>query len=165
MIFLTDTCFWSHLKLLFDNSIYDFRDFFELNNWGLTEEVIKEMKHYKLDTFVDIKQASIIPINQKEYDSILDHYPFLKEFDKADQTLIIASQKLNEPILTDDGDLYLNCLSMKIICFLLPLFCLNQCRNGGISKKIMYRCLDFWESHELYKKREINKWYKELQAI
>jgi hypothetical protein len=158
MIFLVDTCFWSHIEILYNEGQIDLQPVLEHYQWGMTIDVKNELEHHNLMEFIPQNQAQLIPINEKEWSLFLRRYPFLEEYDKADQSLLLVAIKDTDIILTDDNALFLEADALGLPVFLLPLFVINQSRNNIITKKLARKCLNFWEKFELYPKREIKKW-------
>ncbi|MHA1648404.1 MAG: hypothetical protein ACTSVL_12615 [Promethearchaeota archaeon] len=165
MIIFIDTCFWSHSYELFKEKIFDIRKVIENYRWGLTQSVIREIKHFKLDKFVPIDHAFIVPLSKSLIDKKLSMNLTFKEFDKADQSLLIVGMQNSGIILTDDGNLLLECIAMKISAMRLPVFLLKLVEEGKVSKTIFYRCLRFWEKYGNYLKKDLKNWKKDLQQL
>ena len=164
MLILSDTCFWTHSIRIFQEKILDVRPI--LLNFDLytTDRVLEEVYNYKLENFVPLNETTIIPI----FDEDFGEYPELSGMDIQDGSLVIAYDQIeNEDplILTDDGELYEECIQTNRDVFLLPLFLLFMVEKKYLSKKKMAQCLRFWEKNGKYKKRDIKKWKLELQMI
>ena len=165
MIFLTDTCFWTHL---FDLSSYgkiDLREYLEHFKWGLTEEVLNEIILEKIESFFPKSDSFIIPLNEKERINFLSKYPFLSEFDIADQTLAAAAHRDKLTILTDDGSLFMESQAMGISTLKLPHFCLLLTQKGLMKKNVMYRIMKYWKTINRYSKQDLKKWDSTLHDI
>ncbi len=63
MIFLTDTCFWSHLQDLFSFGNIDLRECLSYFKWGLTKNVLNEISTRQLDSYFPKTDAFVIPLN------------------------------------------------------------------------------------------------------
>lgn len=165
MLFLTDTCFWSHVNELNENNIWNIKEILSFFRICTTDAVKKEIIHYKLEKFVPLDKIFMIPVSQQDFAENLNILP---DIDEADQSLIIASRKNpNEKpiILTDDGELLAELIQTRIPGMRLPVFILMLIRCGLVSKNIGVNCLKFWEKVGRYKKKELLKWKNELKII
>ena len=165
MLFLVDTCFWKHIQDVFLETTIDLRLVFQRFRWGTTFLVVKELHNYHLDAFFPHQDHYLIPVSSEELSQSLKTLPFLREFDQADQSLIVAALRDHHPILTDDHSLFRTGLSLGIEIMLLPHFSLFLVRAGEIDKRTVSRLLKFWEQHESFKKKELNEFKNELQQI
>lgn len=154
-----------HLKELYESLKLDLRPLFSDFRWGITAEIEKELEHYQLGSFFSWRQGYQVPVSEQEIDHFQQMFPTIKEYDLADQTLLIVGKRDHAIILTDDGGLYLECQAMGIRTLLLAQFLLALARDGALEKSEVYRALRFWESVGRYPKREIKKWYKILAEI
>jgi hypothetical protein len=165
MLFLTDTCFWTHLKELSTNTSVDLRKIMSSFKWGITREVSKEISYFNVGEYFPKEESYLVPISKKELNSVKKKYPFIKELDIADQTLIVAALRDNGIILTDDGDLFMFSDSISIKVLLLPHFFLSLVKSNYLKKNQAYKALRFWEEIGRYKRNYIKKWKIELQNI
>ena len=165
MIFLTDTCFWSHVQVLYQETSIDLRENIKQYHWGFSRKVEQEIVHYKLNQFIPFHDAHIIPISAIEWHQFKLKYSFLEELDIQDQSLLLIALRDRCHILTDDGSLYIEAKALHLSCFLLPLFMLNQVCSGFLSKREFNRSLRFWESKHLYALRDIKKWKSALNKF
>ncbi len=165
MLYLTDTCFWKHAHLLFEDTSVDIRALLNRYRWGYSLEIKKELLHYRLTNFLSQDEAHLIPISTKDWQIFNSKYPYLQDFDKPDQSLILIALRDQNVILTDDGSLFIEAKALHISSFLLPLFLINQVKFGYCSKKKLNQCLRFWEIHGLYAKRDIKNWSSTLKLI
>ena len=137
-IFLVDTCFLSHVRELYIELKYDLRPIINIFRWGFTDEVRFELEHRGMITqgvsFICSKDAFRIPVREEEIGKARAKYPTISHFDLADQTLIIAGLRDNCVILTDDGELFLECLALGIQVLRLPHFFLFLVKNYFIDK-------------------------------
>ena len=164
MLLLVDTCFWNHNLDLFKSKIFDIRPILFDHTIVLTEEVKKEIIHYKIDIFVPLNQIYILPISKDEFDKYSD----LDYLDDADRTLIIAYDKKLQDfpfILTDDEEFLEECLQTNKRVMNLPQFMLELVREDLVKKNTVAKCLKFWTKRKTHKKKEIKKWKLELQNI
>lgn len=165
MIAYTDTCFWNHVKEIFDSLSIDLRiPLFEIK-CGMTKAVEEEIIFHRLDSFVPINQMFKIPVSEQEINDFLRKYPSLSEFDYPDQTLIVVGRRDNAIILTDDGELFIQCQALNIYVLLLPQFLLFLVNKSIFKKTEVYRCIRFWEENGRYKARDLKKWSKILAEI
>jgi predicted nucleic acid-binding protein len=164
MLYVIDTCFWTHLKSLFDKGNIDIRPIFEDYRWGMTKEIEKELVYYQLTEFIPIEQAQIIPITEKEWNFFSSKDSFLETLDKADQSLILIAMRDNECILTDDNAIFLEAQALGIPVFLLPLFIVNQAKFNVLSKKDARSCFAFWIKNKFYPQKELKRWKTILET-
>lgn len=165
MLFLTDTCFWSHVKELYDDETIDLRPTLNLFRWGITEAVKSEINRRQLGHFIPFDKATLITLSEEELNVTRKQVQTLSEFDLADQTLIVAGLRDKSVVLTDDGELYMECIVLNIDTMLLPQFCLSLVKNGAMDKTIIFKALRFWESTGKYSKKFIKKWKETLREI
>lgn len=165
MIAYTDTCFWNHVKEIKDYLSIDLRIQISEIKWGTTNAVEEELIHHKLDSFVPKDQMFKIPVSESEITYFEKKYPSLNEFDYADQTLIVVGKRDNAIILTDDGDLFIQCQALNISVLLLPQFLLFLVRKSILKKNEAHRCIRFWEENGRYKARDLKKWSRILAEI
>jgi rRNA-processing protein FCF1 len=165
MILLADTCFLSHMRNLSEDHIYDFHELWVNFRWGITPDIQKELEHFNIFDFFSKHDAYIIPVSNKEIANTLTRYPLLTHFDRADQSLITVALREDCIILTDDGDLLIECITMGIQAMSLPVFCLDLVKNELLSKTECYHLLKFWENHHSYTKKDLKQWKKTLQLL
>ncbi|MHA1648397.1 MAG: hypothetical protein ACTSVL_12580 [Promethearchaeota archaeon] len=165
MIFLTDTCFWTHLFDLYSFGKINLRKFLVDFKWGLTEQVLNEIKSLKIDPFFPKSDSFIIPLNEIELAIFISKYPIVSELDKADQTLVVTAYRDKLTILTDDGGLFMESKGLKISTLRLPHFCLLLTKEGILKKNLMYRVLKYWKTISRYPKQDLKKWDSILQKI
>ncbi|MHA1651508.1 MAG: hypothetical protein ACTSYB_15060 [Candidatus Helarchaeota archaeon] len=166
MILLADTCFLSHIRLLAEDNIYDFRKLWTKFRWGITSDIQKELKHFNLFAFFANKlYIYIIPISNDEISDLCIQFPTLTHFDRADQSLIAVALREDAIILTDDGDLLMECITIGISAMSLPVFCLNLVKNNLMSKTECYHLLKFWEVHHHYTQKELKRWKNQLRLL
>jgi hypothetical protein len=92
----------------------------------------------------------------------------LNRLDIPDQTLwSLAYQNRNENylILTDDGELLLECQLYGIQALRLPSFLILLSIEGIITKNIVSKCITYWIKKNRYQKKDLNRWKKELAVI
>lgn len=165
MFILTDTCFWSHSYELFTHKILDINPILSSFRLAFTEAVREELIHFQLHIFAPIDNMMIVNISDLEYEMISQNY---SNFDRADQSLIVAAQKIkgDRPIiLTDDGNLLAELLQRNFTAMRLPVFILLLVKSGVISKNICAKCFRFWENVGRFQKKAIRLWKKELALI
>jgi hypothetical protein len=162
---IIDTCFWSHVKELFDSEKIDLRPVILQFNWEITEAIKKEIKNLKVDKFAPIIDAHIFPISNSELDHLLQKYPTVDHFDVADQTIILIGMREKPIISTDDGELLLECQALDLQAFRLPIFMLNLVRAGIIEKKVINSAIRYWIKSGSYKVTQLNQLKKELQKL
>jgi len=165
VILLPDTCFLSHIRLLAEDNIYDFRKLWTKFRWGITPDIQKELKHFNLFAFFPKFDPYIIPISNDEISDLCIQFPTLTHFDRADQSLIAVALREDAIILTDDGDLLMECITIGITAMSLPVFCLNLVKNNLMSKTECYHLLKFWELHHHYTKKELKRWKNQLRLL
>ncbi len=165
MFLFIDTCFWGHVVELANKNQLDLRPILFQYRVGTTEETWKEMRHFRLDPFVAKKDLYVAPVSRVDLQEALVRYPTLKEYDIADQTLIIAAVQEAGTLLTDDRDLLLEAQSRSIPAVRLPMFCLDLAKAGALTKTQVYQCLRFWEDTKYYEKKALKRWKQELQLI
>jgi hypothetical protein len=165
VLLLIDTCFWNHCMEVQEASIWDFRELLPRFRWGHTSAVLEEIKHHKLDSFVPVDRAMLIPANADEIDSLKRFDPVLSEFDLADQSLLVAGRREQGLVLTDDGPLELECMALDVAAFRLPGFMLKLIQDGLLNKTIFNKCWRFWEETGRYRKPDLKKWHAALQSI
>jgi hypothetical protein len=165
VLLLIDTCFWNHSKEVQEAGIWDLRDLLPKFRWGYTNAVLEEIQHHKLDSFVPVGRAMLIPANADEIDSLKRFDPVLSEFDLADQSLLVAGRREQGLVLTDDGPLELECIALGIATFRLPGFMLKLIQDDLLKKTVFNRCLRLWEEAGRYRKIDMKKWYAALQSI
>lgn len=165
MFLLTDTCFWSHSYELFAHKILDMNPILSSFRLAFTDAVRDELIHFQLHNFAPIDNIMTVNISDLEFRSISQDY---SHFDKADQSLIVAAQKIRRDhpiILTDDGNLLAELLQRDFPAMRLPVFLLLLVKSGIISKNICAKCFRFWEKVGRFQKKAIRLWKKELAQI
>lgn len=165
MFLLTDTCFWSHSYELFMHNILDINPIISSFRLACTEAVREELIHFQLHHFVPIDHMMTVNISNLEKKAIAQDFV---NFDRADQSLMVAAQKLRQDqpiILTDDGNLSAELLQRKVTAMRLPVFLLLLVKSGDLSKNNCSECLRFWEKVGRFQKRAIRLWKKELAQI
>jgi len=165
VILFADTCFLSHMQDITEAQIYDFRGLWSQFRWGITPDIEKELDHYNIFDFFPKIDAYIIPVNANEIANTFNRYPTLSHFDRADQSLITAAIQENGIVLTDDGDLLIECITIGIRAMSLPVFCLDLVKTELLSKREYYQLLVFWETHHRYAKKDLRRWKKQLQIL
>ncbi|MEX2714836.1 MAG: hypothetical protein Q6353_010480 [Candidatus Sigynarchaeum springense] len=163
--FLTDTCFWTHVKDVYDFLQLDLRMTLNKFRWGTTRAILDEIKARNLSDFVHVEQGYLVPVSDAELASTRHKLPMIEGLDFEDQTLIVAALREHAVILTDDGALFLECQASGLEAMNLPHFCLRLARDGILDKNMAYRMLEHWEETGRFAARFIKKWKKELQAI
>jgi len=162
---IIDTCSWNRIKDLSDSKIFDLRPIIAQFQCGITEEVQKELEYYHLTSFVGEESTEIIPISSRELNIFRTKYPFLTSLDLADQTLIIVGLRDESVIITEDGELFMGCIGMKVNALRLPMLLLMLTRDGIIPKNQCARIIRYWEEQCRYKQKDIKLWKSELQKI
>jgi len=165
MLFLIDTCFWLHVQRVFQETPIDLRPFFEHVRWGYTMQVLEEYRHYGLHHFISFDAGYRIPLTDEELNKYQQKYPFISHFDVPDQTLAFCGIRDSEPILTDDGGIYIEMKSLRQKAYILPTFCLWMTQIALLKKKTCAQLLRFWEAYGLYEKQKIKRWKRELQRM
>jgi hypothetical protein len=165
MFLLVDTCFWSHVKELSDDNIIDLRPKMRIFKWGMTEPVRTELNKHKLNFFVPMDDAFIIPLPSTEKEAFIKDHIEIKGFDKPDQTLIVAGNRDRSTILTDDGDLFMECQSLKIGVMRLPVFCLLLYQENILQKAQISKLFQYWEQNGRYSKRNLNNWTAKFKSM
>lgn len=165
MILLADTCFLSHMRDLAEDHIYDFHELWASFRWGITLAIQNEVEHFNIFDFFSKAEAYIVPVSNNEIANTLTRYPILTHFDRADQSLITVALREDGIILTDDGDLLMECIAMGLQAMSLPVFCLDLVKSDLLSKTECYHLLKFWEIHHRYAKKDLNRWKKQLQLL
>ena len=163
MFFLTDTCFWTHLKWVFMELNIDFRLNLAEYNWGITSEVKKELNYYEIDSFLTESESPLVEFSQQEFKAHLKKYPDQIKFDLADQQLLGTALHDKAIILTDDMALYLEAIGNNVISMRVPHFCLFLVKNAQLRKKTARTIFIFWEKKHAYKLKELKKWRSELE--
>ena len=88
--------------------------------------------------------------------------------DLADQSIWIAGymDKKNEYlILTDDGELLLECQISNINAMRLPSFLIFLCKSDILSKNQVIKCIKYWEKKGRFGKKDLKKWREELLKL
>jgi hypothetical protein len=165
MLFLTDTCFWTHAIELLLEKIIDIPNLLSNFRWGITDEVRKEMMNFKLDQNIPLSQAYMIPITPKEWAQFNQRYSIYSHYDLADQSLFLCAIRDRSTILTDDGGIVMELEAIGQSAFFLSTFLLGLTANHQIEKKTMYRCLRYWGEIESYSKKQLNRWQEWLSVI
>lgn len=165
MLLLADTCFLNHMRDIAEAKVYDFSEIWAKFRWGITPDIVKELDYYNIFEFFPKTNAYIIPIGDDEITNTLTQYPILSHFDQADQSLITAAIQENSIILTDDGDLLMECITMGLLAMSLPVFCLDLVKSELLTKRECYQLLIFWETHHRYAKKDLKRWKKSLQIL
>lgn len=165
MVLFLDTCFWSHCLQLYTAQIWDIRPILLQFRLGSTQEVMKEISYYHLDSFVPVDRILLVSIADNDYET---YHQYLPPLDRANQSLLIAMRKMayEDPVvLTDDGELLAEVLQTGLHGMKLPVFVLWLILNAMIEKKIGAKCIRFWEKHGLYRKKTLNRLKQELRTI
>ncbi len=145
--------------------IYDFCELWSKFRWGITPDIQEELDHFKVFEFFPITSAYIIPVSNNEIATTLANHPILRNFDQADQSLIIAAIREDGIILTDDGDLLMECIALGLHAMSLPVFCIGLVKSELLSKTECYHLLMFWETHHRYAKKDLKRWKKQWQVL
>ncbi|MHA1675380.1 MAG: hypothetical protein ACTSYI_17350 [Promethearchaeota archaeon] len=164
MKFITDTCFWSHVKVLTHKTPMDIRPVFHKISWGITKEIASELNYFSLTQDIPLEEAIIFPVPRKELEKFARKYE-IKHLDKADQEILFVSKHQNTILLTDDGELFLESTSLKLDTLRLPGFILLLVSASYLSKNQALKCFNYWEKAGSYKKRELSKYKMKLQKI
>jgi len=164
-MFIIDTCFWNHIRELFETIEIDLRPLIQQLNWGFTDALMKEYQNYELDKFISLESGVMFPITERTFSDILQKNPTIKELDLSDQTIYVSAIRLDLIVLSDDGELIMECLGTNIKAFRLPSFMLFLAESGKIKKKEVKQALNFWKLHNLYKLSELKKWETYLMKI
>ena len=143
----------------------DLRPIVSLYKWGITVAVEEELVHFRVEKFIKLEDAFMIPISEKELEYYRQKYSFFTEYDLADQTLMAASIRDKCPLLTDDRSQYRTARSIGVDAMLLPHFCLLLVRDGNIDKRSVRQMIKFWEKTKKFKVRTLKMVKAELQAI
>lgn len=134
-MFFTDTCFWTHSKLITDKQIYDFRNLLEKFEFGITPQIIKELNHY-LPDYLPLEKFFHKPINDQNIQAAQKRNPFLSNFDVADQSLFTTGLLFEDVIINDDRELLAECVQFKITAFHMGDFVLLLISQDIIEKRI-----------------------------
>jgi predicted nuclease of predicted toxin-antitoxin system len=153
------------MKDITESQIYDFRQLWGKFRWGITPDIQRELDHHKIFDFFPLSDAYIIPATNSEIEHNINQFPTLSHFDRADQSIITAAIRENGIILTDDGDLLIECITLGIHAMSLPVFCLDLVKNSELSKRECYHLLIFWETHHRYAKKDLKRWKTQLQSL
>jgi rRNA-processing protein FCF1 len=160
MYFITDTCFWSHLKELEIRTNVNLRELINQFRWGFPQSVIEELSARSILEWINLEEAYIYPLSKKEQEIAIKKYPFLKDFDYADQEVIFIAKRDNSIILTDDGGLASTALSMGIDFLRVPDFILFLFQNSFIDKHIYSHIFKQISKMKRYKEKELKRWKK-----
>ncbi len=165
MIVLIDTCFWLHIKEVYDEVHLDLR--FSLRNfkWGYTNKVKEEYGNYHLQNFVPIDEGFQVPISEQEMRLFQEQFPFIQQYDLPDQTLALCTHRDKSILLTDDGGLLMEIEELGLQGFLLPTFSLLMVEAGVMTKNSFAKMLKFWEKMGSYSLKHLKRWKHELQKI
>ncbi|MHA1521549.1 MAG: hypothetical protein ACTSRK_15315 [Promethearchaeota archaeon] len=157
-----------HFRELADENIFDIRPILNRFHLGTTIVVKEEMEHYKLDSFLNILDWHIIDISHTVNQKQQVTPSFLQKLDKQDQSLWVAArhfQKEGYLILTDDGELFMECQTSGIPALRSPDFLLLLVQESSIKKNTMVKCLRYWVKTGRFKRQELNRWKMELNKI
>jgi rRNA-processing protein FCF1 len=165
MIFITDTCFWRHIRDIQEDIGIDLRPFVFRVQWGLTEQVLQELQRFQIAQEYLEQNYLVVPVSSIELRQIRKKYEFLTDFDEPDQTLFLSAVRDGNIVLTDDRDLYRACLSIGVKSLLLPQFCLALVLEGVMDKRSVHRIIRHWENRGRFKKKELARIKEELQKI
>lgn len=161
MIFLGDTCFFTHVQELYTNKNFDFRPILVENFIGITVSVKEEFVHYNLNDFISLSDLIIIPIKESDFNEAIHRYPDILDMDRADQTLWYLGYSQNQTeyvILTDDGGLFSECYVSGIPALRLPDFILLLVKQSKITKHLAAKFLKHWEKQTRYSKQDLKYW-------
>ncbi len=165
MLFLLDTCALNHIRELFEHRIVDLRKILPQFHTATTNAVVKEWVNYELDLFFPTPNCHLIPVPTLGVDRMNSRFPFFRDFDKADQTLLWTSLHESSVIISDDGGLIAAALSIGKKALFLPDFCIFLVKDGFLSKNIMRKALKFWETKHRYNLADIKRWHQSLNRI
>lgn len=168
MLLLLDTCFCSHCEELFLNDIFDIRPLLLKFKIAITNYGKKELMHFGLNKFLNLEDILIIDTETLNLEIYRKNNEFIDALDKPDQLLWIIAYKNKEEdyiVLTDDGELLLNCQISKLSAMRLPTFLIFLGKLNYLSKNQIAKCLKFWEKIGRFKKQELKKWNYELQQM
>jgi hypothetical protein len=164
-LILTDTCFWTHVKDVYDSLQIDLREVLDNFRWGTTKAIQAEIEARKLTGFFHVDQGYLIPVSDVEIATMIRMVPMIAEFDYEDQTLIVAAIREKATVLTDDGALFLECQALSLETMQLPHFCLQLTKASLLDKTSVYQMLRHWNDTSRFASRFIKRWKKDLQAI
>lgn len=165
MLFLIDTCFWLHISKIHSDLNLDLRIILKHLRWGYTPQILQEYHHYRLQDFIPLSEGYQIPFSEQELNNFQEKYPMIKEFDKADQSIIACSKRDQVAVLTDDEGLLMEIQAWGEIGFRLPGFCLWLVKMGLIRKNTAARLFRYWEDQHAFGARDLKSWRQELQNI
>ncbi len=155
------------MHAIFEGTRLDLRPLLAEFKWGFSREVIAELQDfgYGPNSFIPFSEAIISPVSAGEIKALLKKYPWLADYDKADQSLIVVAIRDGGVVLTDDGGLLIDCQALRIPAFRLPDFCLRLVAEGDLRKNEMGALLKYWETVHRYSKKEIKRWKSILQTL
>ncbi|MHA1733265.1 MAG: hypothetical protein ACTSU5_15060 [Promethearchaeota archaeon] len=144
---------------LFTSTGLDLRLAINNYKWGTTPAVVEELVHRDLyPGFIDLPQGFTIPVSGAELESTQDKYPWLRELDRADQTLIVAAIRDEGVVLTDDGGLIMECQAIRVPALRVPDFCIRMVAEREVPKSALSKALKYWGEIHRYSKRDLKRW-------
>jgi hypothetical protein len=160
MLILTDTSVWMHVYTLIKDNRFDFRPHFRRFNIAVTGQIQEELAKSEYQEYWQKEQYELIEVSQKDIDEYLSHQNGFEELDPIDRTILIAAERDHGLVLTDDSEIFLECISRKILVMRFPHFCLKMALDGDIIwPEISYLGL-YWEQKKRYSKKELAEWQK-----
>ncbi|MHA1521947.1 MAG: hypothetical protein ACTSRK_17360 [Promethearchaeota archaeon] len=165
MYFLLDTCALNHCRELQEHDLLDLREIFGQFRIGITNAIVKEWENYELSRFFALSNCSLLPVSDQDLDEMISRFPFFRDFDVADQTLLFVTTQESSIIISDDGGLNAAALSIGKKAIFLPDFCIFLVEKGLISKNEVRGALKFWEKVHRYRLSEIKRWPISLNRI
>ncbi|NMC04667.1 MAG: hypothetical protein GYA24_05615 [Candidatus Lokiarchaeota archaeon] len=165
MMFITDTCFWMHVRELFTELGIDLRPLLCKVRWGVTEQVKKEIEARRATSFFPETEGFLIPVSDDELDAFQKRTPTISQFDEADQTLILVAVRDHGIVLTDDGAVYIECQCMGVDVMMLPQLCIGLAKDGQLDKNDVYKMLRSWDENGRFAKKFIKELKADLQTI
>lgn len=163
-MFFSDTCFWIHAKLVSDKKIYDFRDLLEDFDFGITNQVRKELD-YHLQNYLNYNDLFMKPVTTKDFESTRKINPFLEHFDIADQSLFIIGYKFGDVIVSDDRALITECQGYKIRAFHMVDLSLFLVQHQYISKNTAHKIIKFLGDQRVIAKRHYKHLIDQIQKM
>ncbi len=162
---MLDTCALNHIWELHENNLLDLRAILLQFRIGITKEIVKEWENYDLVRFFSPSNCYLLPILDQDIEKMNIRFPFFRDFDVADQTLLWALMQESSVIISDDGGLNAAALSIGKKAIFLPDFCIFLVKEGLISKNEVRKALKFWERVHRYRLSEIKRWRNSLNRI
>ena len=115
MLLLIDTCFSNHVRELHVVEFIDLRIILNDFRWGYTPSVLEEIEYYDLGTFIDKDNAILLQVPPSEINDRIQEDHLFSSFDRADQELFCACRREDALLLSDDGELLMESISMNFL--------------------------------------------------